>query len=400
MRVRKKRWQTAILAFTLSLLAPSLESTQIANAANCTKAPDAPILKVKYPASLSGPVFTAYPAITGDPARKISISYSLFKKGGSQWSAWNQTSDWVDIDSTIVKNGIGWDSAELNAQDIQAVSISVGVLNDCSSSNTSFPSTSYGYSLFFQDRLLNSVSSPIKIYFDYLVTNTNPLVIKNFYRLSIAGGSPNSITPSICSASSADENSPGTPFAVIPLREGECIIEVTSSDPLIQYSAQLHLLLVKPVVYHYLDYGRYKVTGSVGSYVYFGGNSSPNNIGDIVNYRFSLKVQTPTICASTPDKSKLALALKSQSYLIKGLKPGTCILQITDPETPIIRGATYSVPITFTKGKPIDVKSDMKYFCTRAVERVISVAEYLTPCPAGYNQSESFTQSQIIPVTP
>lgn len=403
MKFIKKRAFAASGVLSL-FIATSIINPARVHAAECSIAPDKASLKVSYSSLGSNPVFTVLPASTGEPAKRIKLFYSILERGKNEWGTWTEQSEWLNVDSTILAKGFRWDSSEIeNSEEGQLISISASLWNECGITNIF--SSVYTYQLGVQDWLGNPIENNIKMFSDILIVNAYRLnlIERNQYTFT-------SITPSVCKAIPAENvrtNNTSGLFTAEPLSEGICSIKITSTDSVVEFSVVHSFVLVKSPVYHLVDFGRFTTKGSVNSFVFLSGNYSPNiseSLETASKYKFALKVLTPSVCASTVDKSKLAIALKLQSFKIKGLKVGNCVLQITDPETTTFSGASYKITIPFSMGKPFNFNADYDQFCTRVVGRAIFFSGYKFSCPNGYYDSRSgspgFTLSQVIPRTP
>jgi hypothetical protein len=215
-----------------SLLLISALSTFInsptAQANPCTKAPDAPIIKVDYPNPASGPIFTITAAATGDAPIALAEAHAYLRLGALTWEPWSEQRK---TDLVTGKETLTWDSG--NNPVYRVVTIVALAYNNCGVSDQSRPdSNSQGIPMVFKQQKLTFMDLGVPTIF----LNSGKRAEKShpyFHDIKIANSADMDMTieiatPEICTASPISTPATKPAYLIHATAEGLCTLRATN----------------------------------------------------------------------------------------------------------------------------------------------------------------------------
>ncbi|MCX6435543.1 MAG: hypothetical protein NTY21_05610 [Actinobacteria bacterium] len=313
-------------------------NTPTAQANPCTKAPDAPIIKVDYPNATSGPIFTITAATTGDAPTALVESHDYFRMGTAIWEPW---SEFRKTDLATGKETLIWDSG--NNPAFRNIAIVAYSYNNCGASAQSRPDPdSLGVPMLFKQQKLGfdatfnwdedqgkRAEQSHPYFHDIKIASSAGLDMK----IEIA-------TPEICTASPislpASHFAATTPvFLIHATAEGLCTLRATNAGK-VGFSAldETFSTYIRPMeqwvtVQYQKNYAGLGVNTKAFLFTQQAEGCfefsciNPIKVEGTKDTKDTVKSTTPTICSVSRTESP-------RDFTIKGLKVGQCVIQYSN----------------------------------------------------------------------
>lgn len=394
---RRQNKKTSYIYFASFLLISAISTfinSPTAQANPCTKAPDAPIIKVDYPNATSGPIFTITATTSGDAPTALVESHAYIRMGTVIWEPWSEQRK---TDLVTGKETLTWDSG--NNPAFRNIAIVAFSYNNCGASAQSrLDPDSLGVPMLFRQQKLD---------FDDFYFGSGKRAEQShpyFHDIQIASSADLDMkieiaTPEICTASPislpASHFAATTPALLIhATAEGLCTLRATNAGK-VGFSAldETFSTFIQPMeqwvgVQYQTKYGGLGVNTKAllsGQMAQTGFENSGINFIDITGGKEILaKSNTPSICSVSRTQFP-------REVNIKGLKVGNCVIQYSSPgvgEYPpvnkvIILKVEKLSPITPANGKILRFSHD----CARNNYKEHIQEMVLTPrltCPKTY----------------
>ncbi len=307
-------------------------NTPTAQANPCTKAPDAPIIKVDYPNPTSGPIFTITAATTGDAPTALFESHTYIRMGTVIWEPWSEQrkTDLVTGKETLI-----WDSG--NNPAFRNIAIIAYSYNNCGASAQSRPDPdSLGVPMLFRQQKLDFDD----FYFDSGKRAEQSHPYFHDFQIASSAGLDMKIeiaTPEICTASPisrpASHFAATTPaFLIHATAEGLCTLRATNAGK-VGFSAldETFSTYIRPMeqwvgVQYQKNYAGLGVNTKAFLFTQnteVGFEISDISSIDVEGTKDTVKSTTPTICSVSRTEFP-------RDFTIKGLKVGQCVIQYSN----------------------------------------------------------------------